>query len=138
MDKKSESILALHPVSFHYKKELDPKGAPQFGLVAEDVAKVDPSLVVTDDTGEPFSVRYEEVNAMLLNEFLKEHRRVAEQEKMSEQQTAALDEQTATINELRQVLAQRQVQIKALSSKLQKVNSKLQMALPTARVVTND
>ena len=76
MDKSSEAILALRPVEFRYKKELDPKGAPQFGLIAEEVAKVNPHLVVADDQGKPFSVRYEEVNAMLLNEFLKEHRTV--------------------------------------------------------------
>src|SRR5205823_6873432 len=74
MDKQSEAILALQPVSFRYKKELDPKGTPQFGLVAEQVAKVDPDLVARDDEGKPFTVRYDEVNAMLLNEFLKEHR----------------------------------------------------------------
>jgi hypothetical protein len=76
MDKASEAILSLRPVTFRYKKELDPRGAPQFGLVAEDVAKVDPDLVMTDDQGKPFTVRYDEVNAMLLNEFLKEHQRV--------------------------------------------------------------
>ena len=71
MDRASEVIHALQPVSFRYRKELDPTGVPQFGLVAEDVAKVNPDLVVTDEQGKPFTVRYEEVNAMLLNEFLK-------------------------------------------------------------------
>jgi hypothetical protein len=68
-------------VSFRYKKELDPQAVPQFGLVAEDVARVDPNLVIHDDQGRPFSVRYEEVNAMLLNEFLKEHRKGQEQDR---------------------------------------------------------
>jgi hypothetical protein len=86
MDKSSEAILALKPVTFRYQKQLDPEGAPQFGLVAEEVAKVNPDLVVADDQGKPFTVRYEEVNAMLLNEFLKEHRKVEELEK----QVAAL------------------------------------------------
>ncbi|MBA3832252.1 MAG: tail fiber domain-containing protein [Chthoniobacterales bacterium] len=81
MDKQSEAILALRPVSFRYKKDFDPEGAAQFGLVAEEVAQVAPELVMRDEQGKPFSVRYEEVNAMLLNEFLKEHRRVEEQEK---------------------------------------------------------
>jgi hypothetical protein len=79
MDKASEAILATKPVTFHYKKELDPDGIPQFGLVAEDVAKVNPDLVARDDQGKPYTVRHEAVNAMLLNEFLKEHRNVEEQ-----------------------------------------------------------
>src|SRR5437667_134718 len=76
MDKASEAILALKPVTFHYKKELDPDGIPQFGLVAEDVEKVNPALVSRDEQGKPYTVRYEAVNAMLLNEFLKAHRKV--------------------------------------------------------------
>src|SRR6185503_9550571 len=80
MAKSSEAILSLKPVTFRYKKELDPEAIPQFGLVAEDVAKVDPDLVARDDQGKPYTVRYEAVNAMLLNEFLKEHRKVEDQE----------------------------------------------------------
>ena len=76
MDKTSEAILPLKPVTFHYKKNLDPKGIPQFGLVAEQVEKVNPDLVARDEKGKPYTVRYEAVNAMLLNEFLKEHRKV--------------------------------------------------------------
>src|SRR5437016_3254788 len=79
MDKASEAILALKPVMFHYKKELDPKGVSQFGLVAEDVEKVNPALVARDEQGKVYTVRYEAVNAMLLNEFLKQHRKVEEQ-----------------------------------------------------------
>jgi hypothetical protein len=81
MDKASEAILSLKPVTFRYKKELDPKAIPQFGLVAEDVAKVNPDLVARDSEGKPYTVRYEAVNAMLLNEFLKEHRTVEAQQK---------------------------------------------------------
>jgi hypothetical protein len=84
MDKASEAILALKPVTFHYKKELDPEGIPQFGLVAEDVAKVNADLVARDAQGKVFTVRYEAVNAMLLNEFLKEHRKVQEQDRKLE------------------------------------------------------
>src|SRR5207247_2673067 len=80
MDKASEAILALKPVTFRYKHELDPSGIPQFGLVAEDVEKVNPDLVVRDKEGKPYSVRYDQVNAMLLNEFLKEHKKVEEQQ----------------------------------------------------------
>ena len=76
MDKASEAILALKPVTFRYKKDLDPDAIPQFGLVAEEVEKVNPALVARDDQGKPYTVRYEAVNAMLLNEFLKEHRKV--------------------------------------------------------------
>jgi hypothetical protein len=75
----SDVLLALHPVTFQYKPELDPTGSPQFGLVAEEVEKVDPALVVHDDKHQIYSVRYEAVNAMLLNEFLKEHGTVQEQ-----------------------------------------------------------
>jgi hypothetical protein len=76
MDRASEAILALQPVTFRYKKDLDPDGIPQFGLVAEQVEKVDPDLVARDEQGKPYTVRYEAVNAMLLNEFIKEHRKV--------------------------------------------------------------
>src|SRR5205823_5686722 len=78
MNKSSEALLNLKPVTFRYKKELDPKGVRQFGLVAEEVAKVEPDLVDLNANGKPFTVRYDEVNAMLLNEFLKEHKKVQE------------------------------------------------------------
>jgi hypothetical protein len=80
MDKSSEGILALYAVTFRHKHDLDPNGIPQFGLVAEQVEKVNPDLVVRDEDGKVNIVRYEAVNAMLLNEFLKEHRNVAEQQ----------------------------------------------------------
>jgi hypothetical protein len=79
MGEASESLLALQPVTFHYKTEIDPRGTPQFGLVAEEVEKVDPALVARDVEGRPYSVRYEAVNAMLLNEFIKQHHKVTEQ-----------------------------------------------------------
>ena len=78
MDKTSEAILALNPVTFHYKS--DNTGTPQFGLIAEDVARVNPDLVVCDENGEIYTVRYDAVNAMLLNEFLKEHCKNEEQQ----------------------------------------------------------
>jgi hypothetical protein len=95
MDKASEAILALKPVTFRYKKEVDSTGIPQFGLVAEQVAKVNPALVDRDAKGEIYTVRYEAVNAMLLNEFLKEHRKVQELEKGMAALTAQLKEQAA-------------------------------------------
>jgi hypothetical protein len=79
MKEASTAILSLEPVKFRYKKELDPQAIPQFGLVAEQVAKVDSDLVARDESGRPYTVRYEAVNAMLLNEFLKEHQKVEEQ-----------------------------------------------------------
>ena len=78
MEQASEVLLALQPVTFHYKQELDPDGIPQFGLVAEEVANIAPDLVARDDDGKPYTVRYEAVNAMLLGEFLKTHRKVEE------------------------------------------------------------
>jgi len=90
MDKASEAILALKPVTFRYKQEIDRKSIPQFGLVAEDVEKVNPDLVARDAEGKPYTVRYEAVNAMLLNEFLKEHQKVQELEKQVEKLTAGL------------------------------------------------
>jgi hypothetical protein len=81
MDKASEALLALKPVTFRYKKEIDPAAKSQFGLVAEDAEKVNPDLVVRDKEGKSYSVRYDQVNAMLLNEFLKEHRKVEQQRK---------------------------------------------------------
>ena len=100
MDKASEAILALRPVTFRYKKELDPDAIPQFGLVAEEVAKVDPDLVARDDQGKPYTVRYEAVNAMLLNEFLKEHRKVEEQGKEIGQLRSMLEKQAAQLQKV--------------------------------------
>jgi hypothetical protein len=97
MDKTSEAILALNPVTFRYKHELDPAGIPQFGLVAEEVEKVNPDLVARDEQGKPYSVRYDAVNAMLLNEFLKEHRKVEQLEKQIESLTAGLQRVSAQV-----------------------------------------
>jgi Chaperone of endosialidase len=114
MDSASEVIHALNPVTFRYKN--DAMGVPQFGLVAEEVAKVNPDLVVSDRDGEPYSVRYDQVNAMLLNEFLKEHRKNEEQE--------------ATI-------ARQQKQIEALTAGLQKVSAQLQLSKSAPQTVLN-
>ena len=114
MEKASEAILSLRPVTFHYKT--DTKGIPQFGLIAEEVAKVNPALVLPDKEGKPYTVRYDQVNAMLLNEFLKEHKTV--------------QEQGATIAELKKEIA-------ALTAGLQKVSAQLETSKPAAQVVTN-
>ena len=90
MDKASEALFALKPVAFRYKKDIDPAGISQFGLLAEAVEKVNRDLVVRDREGKPYSARYDQVNAMLLNEFLKEHRKVEQLEKQIEALTAGL------------------------------------------------
>jgi Chaperone of endosialidase len=97
MNKVSEALLALKPVTFRYKKEIDPAATPQFGLVAEEVENVNPDLVVRDKEGKPYSVRYDQVNAMLLNEFLKEHQKMRDLEKQVEKLTAGLQKVSAQL-----------------------------------------
>jgi len=121
MDKASEAILALKPVSFSYKHELDPAGIPQFGLVAEEVEKVNPDLVARDEQGKPYTVRYEAVNAMLLNEFLKEHAKVEQLKKDFESK-----------------IAEQQKQIAALAAGLQKVSAELELSKSAPQTVLND
>jgi uncharacterized coiled-coil protein SlyX len=139
MDKASEAILALQPVTFRYKQELDPDGIPQFGLVAEQVAKVNPDLVARDEEGKAYTVRYEAVNAMLLNEFLKEHRKVEGLEAtVSEQRQHFQSTIAQQQNEFRLTIAQQQKQIKALTRRLQKVSDKLEASKSNRRLVLND
>jgi hypothetical protein len=137
MDKASEAILALKPVTFRYKHEFDPDGIPQFGLVAEEVEKVNRALVAYDDHGKPYTVRYEAVNAMLLNEFLKEHKKV-------EAQQATITEQQASIAELKSTVAQQQkgmevltAQFKEQAAQIQKVSAQLEASKPALQVVNN-
>jgi hypothetical protein len=133
MDQTSEAILALKPVTFHYKS--DKTGTPQFGLIAEEVAEVNPDLVVRDENGEIYSVRYDAVNAMLLNEFLKEHRRVEEQEVA----IARLKQDFGT------KIAQQAKQIEALvatvkeqATQIEKVNAQIEVGNPVPRTVLNN
>ena len=119
MQKASESILSLRPVTFHYKT--DTTGTAQFGLIAEEVAKVNPGLVLLDEEGKPFTVRYDAVNAMLLNEFLKEHGKV-------EQLTKDFESK----------FAEQQKQIEALSAGLQKVSADVEMSRPAPQMVVNE
>jgi trimeric autotransporter adhesin len=130
MEKQSESILALKPVTFRYKQEIDANRIPQFGLVAEDVAKVNPDLVVRDREGKPYTVRYDAVNAMLLNEFIKEHQTVKELKAISEKQAARIALQENQIQTLTAALKQQAEQI-------EKVSAQLEMIRPTPRVVEN-
>src|SRR5204862_2225411 len=108
MDESSKAILALKPVTFRYKQEIDPKGIPQFGLVAEEVEKVNPDLVSRDRDGKPYTVRYEAVNAMLLNEFLKEHCNVREQEATINQLKSSSAQQKTTIAQLKSIFAKKE------------------------------
>jgi trimeric autotransporter adhesin len=135
MAKASEAILALKPVTFHYKHDLDPQGVPQFGLVAEEVEKVSPDLVARDADGKAYTVRYEAVNAMLLNEFLKEHRKV--------------EDQQATITELKSTVAQQKKDFQATvaqltarldeqASQIKKVNAQLETNKAAPQIVLNN
>jgi len=130
MDKASEALLALEPVTFRYKKEIDPTGTSQFGLLAEEVEKVNPDLVVRDNEGKPYSVRYDQVNAMLLNEFLKEHKKV--------------EEQQATIAELKSTVVQQQkgleaftAQLKEQAAQLQRVSNQIEVSRLAPQVAAN-
>jgi len=142
MDKASEAILALKPVTFRYKKEIEPNGAIMFGLIAEEVEKVDPELVTRNDKGEVETVRYEAVNAMLLNEFLKEHRTVQELKSTSTTQEAMITQLKSTVAQQQQDfqsrLAEQQKQIKALASGLEKVNNQREMSKPAPQMVSGN
>jgi hypothetical protein len=124
MDNASEAILALKPVTFRYKHEIDPNGIPQIGLVAEQVAKVNPALVDRDGKGEIYTVRYEAVNAMLLNEFLKEHQKVEKLEATAIDQQKAIKALTASLREQ--------------ASQIQKVSAQLEVNKPAPQMVINN
>src|SRR5437660_9709010 len=122
MQKTGEGILALRPVTFHYRT--DGGNTPQFGLIAEEVAKMNPALVLPDKEGKPYSVRYDQVNAMLLNEFLKEHRKV--------------EEQQATIAQLKKEIETIVAHSKEQDSQIQRVREQVQMKRPDARVAVGN
>src|SRR6266545_3997728 len=123
MGTASEALFALQPVTFRYKKEIDPQSTSQFGLVAEEVEKVNPDLVVRDTDGKPYTVRYDQVNAMLLNEFLKVHRKVEEQEK--------------TMAELKSGMTALVATVKEQAAQIQKVSAQLEASKPAPQVVNN-
>jgi hypothetical protein len=131
MDKASEAILALKPVTFRYKKEIEANGSIMFGLIAEDVERIDRNLVTRNERGEPESVRYEAVNAMLLNEFLKEHRKVDDQARENQQQQV-------TITELKSQLQTVTAALKEQAAQIQKVSDQLALSKAAPRVVSND
>ena len=123
MDKASEALFALKPVSFRYKKEIDPARSPDFGLIAEDVATVNPDLVARDEEGKILTVRYQAVDTMLLNEFLKEHKKVEEQEK--------------TIVELKSGMTALAATVKEQAVQIQKVSAQLEASKPAPQMVNN-
>ena len=131
MDKASEAILSLQPVTFRYKKDIDPDGIAQFGLVAEQVEKVNPDLVARDGEGKPYTVRYEAVNAMLLNEFLKEHRRVQELKSIVAKQEATIEQQQ---KEMQAVVAM----LKEQASQIRKVSAQLEISKVAPQVAANN
>ena len=139
MDKASEAILELKPVTFRYKEELDPDKIPQFGLIAEQVQKIDPDLVVKDEDGKVSTVRYEAVNAMLLNEFLKNHRLDEDQARKLQEQEATIRQLKATVAEQQDAfteqIAEQQKQIETLTAGVQKLSVQLELAQSAARVV---
>jgi hypothetical protein len=127
MDKASETLFALKPVTFHYKKEVDAVRMLSFGLIAEEVAEISPDLVSRDEEGKPQTVRYEAVNAMLLNEFLKEHRQVEELKK----------DFRATVARQQKEIQALTAQLKEQAAQIQRVSAKLEMNKPTTNVAIN-
>jgi hypothetical protein len=145
MDKTSEAILALKPVTFRYKKEIDPAGTAQFGLVAEEVAAVNPDLVVRDKEGKAYTVRYDAVNAMLLNEFLKERKAFIEEQRKAQEQEAITTQlksnavkQEATIAELKSGIETLTATMKKQASQIQKVSAQLEVSKPATQTVLNN
>ena len=130
MDHASQAIHRLEPVTFRYNEELDPNGIPQFGLIAEEVEKVNADLVVRDEEGKAMTVRYDAVNAMLLNEFLKEHSQVQQLKATVAQQQKQIAAQQATA-------AQQEKQLEALSATIQKVSDQVALGKPAPQLVEN-
>ena len=124
IDKISETLSALKPVSFRYKRGIDPNGEQQLGLVAEDVEKVSPNLVIHDTKGKPYTVRYDQVNAMLLNEFLKEHK--------------VFDEQKQKVQKLEATVATLVLTVKEQAAQIQKVSMRADTSRPVSRVAMAD
>jgi len=135
MDKASEAILALKPVTFHYKS--DKTGTAQFGLIAEEVAEINPDLVMRDKKGEIYTVRYDAVNAMLLNEFLKEHRKVEEQEASITQLKSTVARQEATIAQQQSGMDAVTARLNEQAAQIQKVSAQLQASKSAPQVVNN-
>jgi trimeric autotransporter adhesin len=138
MAEASDALFGLRPVTFRYKKEIDPKRIAQFGLVAEDVEAVNSDLVVRDKDGKPYSVRYEQVNAMLLNEFLKEHKKVQKQQTTNGQLESNAAKQEATISELKSDLQTVVARLKDQDLKIQRVSAEVEMNKRSSHVVATN
>ena len=136
MDQTSQAILGLQPVTFQYKS--DTKGTPQFGLIAEQVEKVNPDLVARDAKGEVYTVRYEAVNAMLLNEFLKEHGKVREQEMTIRQLKSTVSKQEAIAAEQQKEIKALAASVKKQAAQIQKVSDKVELKQPSPQVARDN
>ena len=136
MDSASEAILALKPVTFHFKS--DNTNTPQFGLIAEEVAEVNPDLVVRDEKGEIYTVRYDHVNAMLLNEFLKEHRKVQEQNRKLENQDIKIHQQELAIAQLKKEMETVVIRLKEHDSKIQRVSDQAEIGKAAPQLVASE
>jgi trimeric autotransporter adhesin len=135
MERSSEVIYQLNPVSFRYNPEIESAGPPGFGLIAEEVAEVNPALVLSDKEGKPYNVRYDAVNAMLLNEFLKEHKQVKAQETTIAKLKSTVTQQQKAFESK---LAKQQAQIEALTAGLRKVSAQLELSKPEPQTVLNN
>jgi hypothetical protein len=138
MDKASEALFSLKPVSFRYKKEIDFAGTSQLGLVAEEVEKVNPDLIVRDKEGKPYSVRYDQVNAMLLNEFLKEHRKVEEQERAITQLRSVAAKQETTAAQQQKEIQSLTVSLKEQAAQIRNVSARVEVSRPAPQVVADN
>jgi len=131
MDKASEALFALKPVSYRFKKEIDQSQSRDYGLIAEEVAEVDPNLAIRDGKGQIEGVRYTAINAMLLNEFLKEHRKVEQQERKLSQQETTIAQLQSLVTQQGTTAAEQRKEIAALTAGLQKVSDQLAAASPS-------
>lgn len=137
MDDASDVLLSLRPVTFRYKPEIDAKSIPQFGLIAEEVAEVCPDLVLRDEKGEIQTVRYEQVNAMLLNEFLKQHRHIADLDREQQTQLAALRDENTKLRDENAANAKRLAALETRDKEREARLTRLEIATPAARPVSN-
>jgi trimeric autotransporter adhesin len=138
MGEESEALFSLKPVTFHYKREIDPTGRSQLGLVAEEVEKVNPDLVVRDKEGKPYTVRYDQIHAMLLNEFLKEHKAFLDEQSKVEQQNRKIQEQKTMIAQLKREIETVIAHAKDQDSKIQRVSEQVEMSRPGPQVIAAD
>jgi hypothetical protein len=131
MDQAGEALYRLTPVTFRYKKELDPRGTRQYGLIAEEVGKVEPDLVVNDEDGKPATLRFLSIQAMMLNELLREHRKV-------EEQACKIREQKNTIAELKKELESVAARLKEHDAKIQRVSEQIALGTTVPRVASSE